>query len=566
VIMELTNCMKKIFAVLLTAAVTVSMSGIMSMPVMADAQSSPSDGLQSSDIVVLYDNDVHCAADGYAKAAAMKAEVKTKTENVALVSCGDFIQGGALGTLSKGKSIIKIMNSAGYDVVTLGNHEFDYTVPRLKKLTKILKAKVVDCNFRYTKNNKSVYSGYTMRTYGDRKVAFVGITTPESITKSIPSYFQNSRGKYIYTFCSDSTGKMLYSRVQKTVDAARKNGADYVIALGHLGLSGTTSRWTSEAVISHTYGIDAVLDGHSQETYAVNTYTNSRGKAVICSQTGTGFKNVGRLVISDSGHITASLIPTDTYTGSDEAVAAEVKAQTDLYAGTLNKTVCTADELLTIIDPATGKRAVRAAETNLGDFCADALRSVMKTDIALVNAGGIRKDLQAGTVNYGNMLDIFPFGGSACAISATGKQIRDALEMGAAKYPAESGGFLQVSGLKYTIDASVPSSVVVNGSGMFVKVAGAYRVKEIKVYNKKTKQYEALSLTKKYTTAGLLYTLRQNGDGMSMFRGAKPLKREYISDVDVLAYYAENTLKGVIGSGYEDPQGTGRITADGRQQ
>ena len=257
-------------------------------------------------------------------------------------------------------------------------HEFDYTVPRLKKLTKILKAKVVDCNFRYTKNNKSVYSGYTMRTYGDRKVAFVGITTPESITKSIPSYFQNSRGKYIYTFCSDSTGKMLYSRVQKTVDAARKNGADYVIALGHLGLSGTTSRWTSEAVISHTYGIDAVLDGHSQETYAVNTYTNSRGKAVICSQTGTGFKNVGRLVISDSGHITASLIPTDTYTGSDEAVAAEVKAQTDLYAGTLNKTVCTADELLTIIDPATGKRAVRAAETNLGDFCADALRSVME--------------------------------------------------------------------------------------------------------------------------------------------------------------------------------------------
>ncbi len=549
--------MKKFLSGLLAAAMIVTSA--VNMPVKA-ADASPMEDVKSSDIVVLYDNDAHCAADNYDKVAALKDEALEKTQNVAMVSCGDFIQGGTLGTLSKGQAIIDIMNEVGYDVVTLGNHEFDYAMPQLKKLTKKLNAKVVSCNFRVLKTNKPVYKGYTTKTYAGKKIAFVGITTPEAITKSTPVYFQNSKGKYLYGFCNDKTGKALYKQVQKTVDTARKNGADYVVAVSHLGMAGTTPYWTSKAVIENTKGIDILLDGHSHEKFASTVYQNAAGKDVICSQTGSKLENVGRLVISEDGTMTTSLISIKDYEKKNEAVTNTIKAQNDKYASMLKEKIGETKYLLTVNKPDSDERGIRTGETNLGDFCTDAYRKVLGADIALVNGGGIRANIEAGEITRESIIKVFPFGNMGCVIQATGQQIKDALELGAMNYPNESGGFLQVSGMKYTIDSTIESSVKTDENKVFVSVEGKYRVKNVKVYNKKTKKYEALKLTKKYTIAGVDYTLRQSGDGMSMFKGCKVIKDNTIGDAEVLMEYLSTNLKGVVGKTYANQAGSGRIT------
>ena len=557
--MKLFSNMKKAISGLLVAAMLLTAPAIATVPAQAAEEKSPVEQVSSSDIVVLYDNDVHCSVAGYATMSALKKEAKTKTENVAVVSCGDFIQGGTLGTLSKGEAIIDIMNAVGYDVVTLGNHEFDYSIPQLKKLVKKLDAKVVSCNFRTVKGNKAVFKGYTMKKFGNKKVAFVGITTPEAITKSTPVYFQNSKGKYIYSLCNDKTGKALYDRVQKNVDLARKNGADYVVAVAHLGMEGTTSYWTSEAVIKNTSGIDVMLDGHSHENYA-KEYTNKKGQNVICSQTGSKFNSIGQLVIKEDGTMTTSLVSVKEYGQSDETVQAEIDKQNGANEALLGQVIGKTENALTTKTPDGSARAIRTSETNLGDFCADAYRKVMNADVALINGGGIRADIAAGNITRNDLITVFPFGNMGCVISATGQQILDALELGAYKYPAESGGFLQVSGMKYTINSSIESSVKVDENGMFEKVDGAYRVTDVKIYNKSTKKYEALKLKKKYTVAGVNYTLRKQGDGMSMFKGCKVIKDDTISDCEVLMQYLSNNLKGVVGSTYAKPEGKGRIT------
>ena len=259
---------------------------------------SPTEGISEDDIVILYDNDAHCSIDGYAKVAELKDEMETKTDYVTLVSSGDFIQGGLAGALSKGEWIVDIMNATGYDIVTLGNHEFDFQLDQLFSLTNYLDAKVVSCNFKDLAKDKSVYAPYKIVKYGDKKVAFVGISTPESITKSTPAYFQNEEGEYVYGFCNDATGEVLYACVQKAVNQARKEGADYVVAIAHLGTEGSTEYWSSTAVVENTTGIDVMLDGHSHSTFEADIVKNEAGKKVIVSQTGTKFDNIGKLVIT----------------------------------------------------------------------------------------------------------------------------------------------------------------------------------------------------------------------------------------------------------------------------
>ena len=467
--------MKKMYGKLLSFVLAMAM--VFSVPVVSDAAVVSS--VDKSDIVILYDNDVHCEVDGYVEMAAIKKEMQSQSNYVSLVSCGDFVQGGVIGSISKGEAVVKIMNNIGYDVVTLGNHEFDYAIPQLKSLMLDLDAKVVSSNFLKKSTGKPVFSSYTIKKYGKTKVAFVGVTTPETFTKSTPAYFQNSKGEFIYDFCGDATGKALYKRVQTAVNAARKNGADYVVALTHLGTESVTKRWSAQSLVKNTYGIDVVLDGHSHSTVESLKVKNKKGKSVTISSTGTKFANVGELVITKKGKITTKLISL----GEDEETKSYVEGIKDEYNKLLEEVIGKTEVDLTTLD-ADGNRAVRNAETNLGDFCADAFRSVMDADIGMMNGGGIRANIAAGNLTYNNMLSVFPWSNYGCVIEATGQQIKDALEMGAKNYPEESGGFLQVSGLKYTIDASIPSSVVTNAdTGMFEKVNGKYRVTDIQVWN-----------------------------------------------------------------------------------
>lgn len=549
--------MKKVYGKLLSFALMVTMA--FSMPVTTQAEVVSSVG--KNDIVILYDNDVHCNVDSYEDMAALKKEMQEQSNYVSVVSCGDYLQGDVIGAISKGKAIVQIMNKVGYDVVAIGNHEFDYGVPRLKSLVKSMNAKVVASNFVKKSTGKPVFRSYTIKTYGKKKVAFVGVTTPESFTKSTPAYFQNSKGEFIYDFYGDSTGKLLAERVQKAVNTARKNGADYVVALTHMGTEGVTTQWDVQHLIKNTYGIDVVLDGHSHSTVPSMKVKNKNGKKITVSSTGTKFSNIGQLVIRKNGSITTELIPIDEEHQYEDA---ETKAYIDQvkakYDKRLNQVIGKTEIDLTTLG-ANGERAIRNAETNMGDFCTDAVRSVMDADVAIINGGGIRADIAAGDITYKDLVSVFPWNNELCVIEATGQQIKDALELGAKNYPEENGGFMQVSGMKYVIDASVPSSVVTDEqTGMFEKVDGTYRVKDIQVWNTARTKYEPIKLKKTYKLAGINYTLRQNGDGFTMFDGNKVIKDNVMLDTQSLSIYLTDVLDGVVGEDYKDPAGQGRIT------
>ena len=529
---------KKLLTILLAVCLVAAM-----MPSMVFAANAKSD-----DIVVLYTNDVHCGIDdsiGYAGLAAYKADKLKETKNVVLVDAGDAIQGDLAGALSKGDYIVDIMNQVGYDVAVPGNHEFDFGMDQFLALTKKSNAKYISSNFTDTKANKTVFDPYVIKELGGKKVAFVGISTPESITKSTPAFFQDEKGNYIYDFCNDKTGKKLYKAVQNAIDAAKAEGADYVIALGHMGIDDQSKPWTSREVIANTTGLNAFIDGHSHSTVASEAVKDKDGKEVTLSQTGTKLAAIGELIITADGKISTSLV-TD-YAAKDEKTASLIKEVKDKIEAVSSKKVGTSEVLLTTLD-AEGKRAVRNQETTMGNFCADAYRIIGGADIGVVQGGGVRADIKAGDVTYGDIIALHPWGNMYGVIEATGQQILDALDLGARSTPDEVGGFLQVSGISYEIDTTVPSTVVTDENAMFVKVAGARRVVNVKVGG------VPIDPKKTYTVASTTYILTQQGDGFTMFDGCKEVTKESLVDTEVIQKYIEK-LGGTIGQQYAKTEG-----------
>ena len=520
----------------------------------------------SKDITVCFTNDVHGAYELYPYAAtAMKGADL-------IVDAGDNIQGSVATTLTNGQCMVDLMKTVGYDVAVPGNHEFDYGFDRFLEIVNGDNTPYVSANLWDKTADKAVLDAYKIFTVGDKKVAVVGITTPETLVKSTPAFFQNAAGEYIYDFCNDTTGEKLYTVVQKAVDAAKAEGADYVIAVGHLGIDEQSEPWTSTSVIANTNGIDALIDGHSHSTFAT-TQKNKDGKDIPVAQTGTKLENVGKLTIAADGTITATLLPlyevktrVNETTGKEEkynvylydtdptvaAKVAEIKAEVDKVSNTV---VARTEVDLTTLDPTTGKRAVRSAETNLGDLCADAYRELLKTDVAFVNGGGVRANINKGDITYGQIIAVHPFGNTACKIEVTGEQLWTALEIGSAACPGESGGFLQVSGIEYTINTAIPTPARFNENKEFVKLEGEHRVTDVKVNG------EPLDVNKTYTLGGHNYMLINGGDGYTVFKGSKILAQEVAIDNEVLIKYITGTLNGVVAADsiYANPTGAGRI-------
>lgn len=512
------------------------------------------------DVVILHTNDTHCGIEenmGYAGLVWYENQMKEETPYVTLVDAGDAIQGAPVGTLSEGEYLVQIMNKAGYDFAVPGNHEFDYGMEKLLGLSARLDCGYSACNFVNLPSKTQVFAPYRIMEYDDIQVAFVGVATTESITKSTPAYFQDQFGRYRFSFCEDETGEALYSQVQSAVDQARGEGADYVIMVGHLGDNGITEKWSSRSVIANTTGIDAAIDGHSHEV-CVENVPNENGEMVVLTQTGTKFANTGKLTITTDGQIQASHVSAVTDAEGNPAKDAEmesfingIKSQ---YEESLKVVLGRTDVDLMDKDPETGLRAVRKAETNLGDLCADASRYMMGADIGFMNGGGIRAGIEAGDITYEDALSVFPYGNMICMAEVSGQKIKDALEMGVKNYPEESGGFIHVSGLTYTVDSSVPSSVVLDEKRNFVSVGGEYRVRDIYVGE------EPLDVNRTYTLASHNYWLKSGGDGMSMLMGCPILKDETMVDVDTITSYISEYLGGTVGEEYKDPRGQGRIT------
>ena len=543
------------------------------------------------DITILYTNDVHTYIDKqspkltYAAIAALKKSYQDDGKNVLLVDAGDHVQGTAYGSMDEGATIIQLMNAAGYDAATPGNHEFDYGMDRAKELMADADYPYLSCNWVNLPLNNRVLSDVKYFRIGGRTIAFVGITTPETITKSTPAYFMDKNQKrYVYDILGGEDGQKLYSAVQKSINKARVI-ADYVIGLGHLGVDPSSSPWTSKEVIEHTSGLDAFIDGHSHTVMECEWVKDLSGKAVALTQTGSYFANVGEMTIKADGSIATQLVP--TYDGLDSAVAGIQTEWVSAVDDMLGEKIAVAETNFYISDPATGKRRIRLGETNLGDFVADGIYSYfneveqLHCDLAIMNGGGIRADVDAGDWSFKTCKQVSPFGNVACLMSVTGKQIQDALEFAArfAGTEKENGGFLHVAGAAYEIHTDIPNTVQTDEKNVWIGSAtGTPRVQNVKIYDKTSGTYVPLDEGKTYALAGMNYTLRNLGDGFAMFDGAELIKDYVAEDYLVMSTYAMS-FGGVDGEGlphlttanspladypgyllnYEDAYGAGRI-------
>ena len=509
---------------------------------------------ETEDIVILYTNDIHTYIDGSVRYSTIAA-LKDTYDNVLLLDAGDHVQGTAYGSMDKGKTIVQLMNAAGYDAATLGNHEFDYGMSGCMQVTQWAGYPYLSCNFNNEKDGvaeSTVLDPYTVYEVGGKKIAVVGITTPETISSTTPAYFQDENGNYIYGIAGGEDGAALYAAVQSAIDDASKE-ADIVIALGHLGDDATSAPWRSEDVIANTTGLDAFIDGHSHSTVPMKAVTDKGGNTVILTQTGEYFGAVGKMTISDNGITTELLTAEDLATITPDA---EVKAIEDAWIAELEaqlgQVIGSTDVTFDNYD-ASGNRLVRRQETNSGDFAADALYYLfddmgMDVDVALTNGGGIRNKAITGEITYQTCKAIHTFGNVACLRTATGQQILDALEWGARSAGvSEEGSFLHVSGITYTVDTAIPDTTQADEKGVWVGgPTDGYRVRDVQVYNKDTESWEPLDLNASYNVAGYNYTLRELGDGFAMFEGSTNVLDYVMEDYMVLANYVTGFENGVV--------------------
>ena len=560
---------------------------LLSLPVLAHTA--------DSEIVILYTNDAHAYMgnhEGEGKEDALtysKIATLKEREDAILVDAGDHIQGTAYGGMDKGQTIVRLMNQVGYDLATLGNHEFDYGMDgRINVTDHWAEYPYLSCNFYHETDGipgDLVLDAYRIVEKNGKKIAFVGITTPETLTATTPAYFQNESGQYIYGIAGGEDGSALYAAVQSAVDAAAAEGADYIIALGHLGVDRSASPWTSREVIANTTGLDAFIDGHSHTTIPSETVLAKDGAPVILTQTGSYLQTLGKLTIGTDGTLTSALF-------TQEALASvspdpEVKMTEDHWIseieGQLGKVIGNASIIFDNFDE-NGSRLVRKQSTNTGDFAADALYHLfsemdMDVDVAVMNGGGIRNTALTGQLTYLSCKQIHTFGNVACLLTVSGQQLLDALEWCVRELTpdgsVEDGSFLHIAGAKYTVDLTIPSTVQEDEKGVWTgPPTGAYRVKNVVIYDKDSGEYLPLNPKGSYNLAGYNYTLRDLGGGFAMLQDAVNVLDYVAEDYMVLANYIqsfptdETTGLPTISadSGYDDIRGSGRITILTEQQ
>lgn len=515
--------------------------------------------------VVLYTNDVHCAIDDYAVLAGYKAQLEAQGDDVILVDAGDAIQGEVIGTLTKGEAVVDIMNSVGYDYAVPGNHEFDYGMETFLEIAQGKAGyKYLSSNFYNLTSVSSVLDPYAIEDVNGIQIAFVGISTPETVSKANPEFFKGEGGNFIYGFPTyDMADGVLCETVQKSVDAAAEEGADIVIAVGHLGILETTDGWKSTDVIAQTNGIDYFIDAHSHETIEKAEYKNKDGEAVFLTSTGTKFANFGQLTIAPDGSADFELINPDEvkveeFSADAKNVYNTVKSKIDGYKDEiayLNEIIGESEANLVVYDE-DGSWLVRKSETNAGDFCTDAYRAVTGADIAICNGGGIRSEVEIGDVTRKMLMDMNPWSNSMCVVEITGQQLIDVLEHGARSCPEPSGGFFQVSGVTYEIHTYRESPVTTDSNGNF---EGIDETKERRIENVLV-DGEPVDLGAKYTVAGTQYVLTSGGDGLTMLEGARVVEQEgLLCDSEMLIKYLELLGGTIPDEKYGNPEGDGRI-------
>ena len=524
---------------------------------------------KDKDIVILYTSDVHCGIDkniGYDSLSAYKKQLE-KDNYVTLMDTGDNISGDFIGAVSKGEYIIDLMNEVGYDSMTLGNHEFDYGMDILSQRVEQFKGDVLSCNFKYIgkKENKfNKVKPYKIISYGKKKVGFVGVTTPFTIVDSTPSYFQEDN-EFAYSFTGDNAEEF-YACVQANIDACYKQKANYVVVLAHLGEGDEYVPYSSIDLINNTKGVTAIFDGHSHKTIS-HDVKDKEGNSVPLLAPGYQMSEVGQLTIKKDKTIATKLI--DKIEEKDPHISEYITNINNKVDELANKVVATSDLALSIKGPE-GTRMVRTREMPIGNLVADAYRIMSEAQIGFTNGGGIREDLKEGDITFSDIKAVHPFGNNIDTALVRGQTLADYLEFASSNVDkdyyeekngvlvpkGEDGSFAHVSGMKYTVDTSIPTPVVFDEKNMFVKIDGTRRVKDIKVLENDA--YVDIQMDKFYLVASHNYLLEECGGGANMFKDIKIVKKDLMLDYECLVNYIVDVLKGHLKDKYSAPEG--RIT------
>ena len=488
-------------------------------------------------IVILYENDVHCGIDGYTKIAGLRDAIsRADTAYVGAVCVGDFLQGNTTGAISKGQYIVDIMRYMDYHALTLGNHEFDYGVPRMVQLLEQVNAPVVCANLYEAGEPQPMYAPYVIHQYGDKKVAFVGACTPETMILEGYSFY-DTNGILLY----DLKQKTFYQLIQQAVDEARKAGADYVVLLSHVGETTQSMGFNSHLLVNHTRGIDVVLDGHSHNIFENAKATNLDGKEITVTQTGTQFANVGKLVITPEGQFITQLIKGKDIPYENAKVTATTDSIRQMVKAVTSKVVAKSDYTLVVSDE-NDQWIVRVEETNAGDLVADAYRYAMKADIGFENGGGIRNDIEAGDITYGDIIGMLPYDNTLRRISVTATQLKEMLTRCTSLVPVLDGNFPQCSGLRFTVHSK------------------SHTVSDIEILQEDG-SYAPIDMQRSYSVALTNYN-HEGGGFFDSFKKCPVLQESTLRYYEALSDYLTKVLGGSTGEAYAQPQGRIKIVAD----
>ena len=491
--------------------------------------------------VILHTNDVHGAVNGYACIAALKADYEAKGAEVILVDAGDFSQGTTYVSVTKGADAVTMMNAAGYDVVTLGNHEFDYGYAQLKENMSKAKFKVV-CADVFNENGTPIFdANYTYTTKSGVKVGFFGMETPETQTKANPALIKG------LTFATGDA----FTKAAADQVAALKD-ADVVICLAHLGIDAESAPYRSTDLYAAVKGIDFIIDGHS---HTVMT-KGENGEPI--QSTGTAFANIGVIVIDNATKKieSNSLFEVKEDTAKDETVSAAAKTIVDRVDAEYDVVFAKSEVTL---NGAKAPNGNRDSETNNGDLITDAMiwkvmqnKEGLTVDadhvVAITNGGGIRAAIKPGDVTKKDINTVLPFGNTVAVIYVTGAELLEALE--ASTYSLPVGGFPQVAGINYTISTAVAydANAETYPASTYYGPKSINRVTINSINGKEVKADDTYAVvTTDFSAAG--------GDTYYAFKAATAKFDTGIPLDEAVMEYVTTELKGVIGAQYAAPQG-----------
>lgn len=508
---------------------------------------------KSKDIVILFTSDIHCSVNeniGYAGFNSYKKSKELTNEYVTLVDLGDAVQGKLIGSVSEGMNIIEIMNYLEYDLAVLGNHEFDYSVNQTKRFIDEFNGTYLTCNLKYTGENEDPFldlKPYKIISYGEIDVAYIGVLTPTTISTT-PSYFQEN-GKYVYDFYAGEQGKKFIDIVQENINECLSKGADYVVGLCHTGSTVDDEPYSSRSLIKGTTGFDVVFDGHSHVKINSETIKDKNGNDVLLGSVGENLEAFGELVIPSKGDISLKYI--DNYENKDDDTTKFIDNIISKFEEEFNKPLVTINKSLSLYDE-NGIRMVRNREMPIGNLISDAYRFVGETDVGFFQGGGIRDGLYEGEVSYADLLNIHPYGNRLTTVKATGQEIIDSLEISTLSVYSEyvkdgepygeNGGYLHVSGLKYDVDTSIPTPVILNEYEDFVEIKGPRKVSNVRILE--NDEYISIDPNKTYTVSTTDYIIKKAGCSNNLFLDNELIIDSGIYDYQVLAEYLTNWLKG----------------------